>query len=160
EQTLYNNLWRRTNEHLELLFAYGLGRGDGGPWQRRLAPMAATPTQMLEDQLTFAADGGELERVELLIAHGVDVNGLGTRHPTLHGRNALELALANGHTQVADVLAEAGAVAAPLDPIEELLAACLRGDRVRVGELLAADEGLAAAARARDPRRLTRAVEL
>jgi hypothetical protein len=159
-QALYNNLWRRTNEHLELLFAHGLGRGDGGPWQQRLAPMIATPVQMLEDQLLFAADGGDAERVELLIAHGVDVNGLGTRHPTLHGRNALERAIGNGHARVAELLAEAGAVAAPLDPADELLAACLRGDRGRVDELLAADEGLAAAALARDPARLVGAVEL
>jgi ankyrin repeat protein len=159
-QTLYNNMWRRTNEHLVLLFEYGLGRGDGGPWQRRLAPMIATPTQMLEDLLLFSAEGGGLERVELLVEHGVDVNGRGTGHPTLRGRNALELALDNGHTSVADVLARAGATAAPLDPVEELLAACLRGDRERVRELLATDGGLAAAALARDPERLVRAAEL
>jgi ankyrin repeat protein len=160
EQTLYNNLWRRTNEHLQLLFAYGLGRGDGGPWQRRLAPMLATPTQMLEDQLLFSADGGNLERVELLIEHGVDVNGLGTRHPTLRGRNALELAVAAGDERVADALRRAGAVAGPLDPVEDLLAACLRGDRGRVDALLGADPGLPAAAVGRDPERLAKAVEL
>jgi ankyrin repeat protein len=159
-QTLYNNMWRRTDEHLELLFAHGLGRGDGGPWQRRLAPMIATPAQMLEDLLLFSAEGGGLGRVELLMAHGVDVNGLGTRHPTLHGRNALELALDNGHTQLAELLAAAGGVAAPFDPVEELLAACLRGDRDRVRELLVSDPALAAAAVARDPHRLLRAAEL
>jgi ankyrin repeat protein len=160
EQALYNNHWRRSNEHLELLFAYGLGTGDGGPWHRRLAPRHATPAQMLEDQLLFATDAGNTERVELLIRHGVDVDGLGTRHPILHGRNALDLALANGHAQIAELLTDAGATAGALDRVEELLAACMRGDRRRARELLAADERLAAEAVARDPRRLGKAVEL
>ena len=160
EQTLYNNLWRRSNEHLELLFAYGLGTGDGGPWQRRLAPMLATPAQMLEDQLVFSADGGNTERVELLLRHGVDVNALGTQHPTLRGRNALDLALANGHSEIAEALIAAGASASARDPVEELLTACMRGDRSRVRELLTSDAGLAAEAIARDPTRLVKAVEL
>jgi ankyrin repeat protein len=158
-QALYNNLWRGSNEHLELLFAYGLGRGDGGPWHRRLAPSHATPSQMLEDQLLFAADGDEPERVELLIRHGVDVNGLGTSHPTLRGRNAYELALANGATRVAELLAKAGAAAAPLDPVDELLAACMRGDENYVERLLASDPTLARAAAARDPARIATAAE-
>lgn len=159
EQTLYNNLWRRSNEHLELLFAYGLGTGDGGPWHRRLAPRHSTPAQMLEDQLVFAADSDELERVGLLLRYGVDVNGLGTRHPTLRGRNAYELAVANGATQVADLLAEAGASAAPLDPVDELLSACMQGDENRVDQLLASDATLASAAAARDPARIATAAE-
>jgi ankyrin repeat protein len=159
-QTLYNNMWRRTSEHLELLFAYGLGTGDGGPWYHRLAPLQPTPQELLEEELRFAAEAGRLDRVELLIRHGVDVNGLGMRHPTLHDRNALELALANAHLEVADLLVEAGATAAAQDPAERLLAACMAGDRQRVRELLAADEHLAAEAVGRDPRRLINAVEL
>jgi ankyrin repeat protein len=144
-QTLYNNMWRKTNEHLELLFAHGLGGGDGAP--------------MLEEQLRFAAEQGNAGRVELLIRHGVDVNGAGMHHPTLRGQTALELALGNGHARVVELLTAAGATAAPLDPPDELLAACMRGDRERVVELLAADAGLAAAALARDPHRLAAAVE-
>jgi ankyrin repeat protein len=143
-QTLYNNMWRKTNEHLELLFAYGLGGGRA---------------ELLEEQLRFAADAGNAERVELLIRHGVDVNGAGMNHPTLRGRSALELAIGNGHARVADVLVTVGATAAPLDPPDELLAACMRGDREAVRALLAEDEGLAAAARARDPHRIAGAVE-
>jgi ankyrin repeat protein len=160
EQTVYNNHWRKSNEHLELLFAYGLGTGDGGPWHRRLAPMHATPAQMLEDQLLFAADAGALERVELLLRHGVDVEGLGTRHPILRGRSALELALANGQSSVVEVLEAAGAASAKHDSVEELLAACMRGDEQRVRELLASGDKLAAEAVTRDPRQIVKAAEL
>jgi hypothetical protein len=38
-----------------LLFEYGLGSGDGGPWHRRLAPLHLSPREMLEEQLHFAA---------------------------------------------------------------------------------------------------------
>jgi hypothetical protein len=159
EQTLYNNLWRRSNEHLELLFSYGLGTGDGGPWHRRLAPMHATPAQMLEDQLLFAAEGNEPERVELLIRHGVDVNGLGTRHPTLDSRAAYELAVANGATRVAELLQDGGATVVSLGPVDELLAACMRADERPVNDLLASDRSLASMAVARDPARILKAAE-
>src|SRR5947209_982240 len=69
--------------------------------------------RLLEDQLLFAADGDDPDRVELLIRHGVDVNGMGTRHPSLRGRNAYELALTNGAMRVAELLSAAGATAAP-----------------------------------------------
>jgi ankyrin repeat protein len=160
EQALYNNHWRATNEHLELLFAHGLGQGDGGPWHRRLAPMHATPAQMLEDQLLFAAESGKAERVELLLRHGVDADGLGTRHPILHGQNACALAVRNGNGRVAELLAAAGATAPQLDPVDELLAACMRGDEPRCRELLDADPGLAAAAAGREPGQLRLAAEL
>jgi ankyrin repeat protein len=159
EQTLYNNMWRRTNGHLELLFAYGLGSGDGGPWQRRLAPMAATPTQMLEDLLLFSAGAGNAERVELLLQHGVDPNGRGTRHATLRDRSALELAITNAHDRVVELLRAAGAMEDAAEPADELIAACMRGDRTRVGRLLAADPGLAQDAIESQPDQLCSAVE-
>ncbi len=157
-QALYNNMWRKTNEHLELLFAYGLGSGDGGPWRARIADHAS-PAEQVEEQLRFASEAGNAERVELLLRHAVDVNGLGMRHPTLRGRTALELARGNGHTRIEELLTAAGGTAPPLDRPEELLTACMRGDRKRVRELVGADRGLAAAAQAHDPHRLVAAVE-
>src|SRR5262249_10859761 len=122
----------------------------------RLAPLLATPVQMLEDQLLFAAEAGRLARVELLLRHGVDPNGAGTAHPTLRGRSAHELALANGHAEVAEALAAAGGVGRPLAAPDELLAACMRGDGRRAREL----SSHAPAALARDPARIVRAAEL
>jgi ankyrin repeat protein len=157
EQTLYNNQWRATDEHLELLFAFGLGSGDGGPWHRRLGPRHATPSEMLEDHLLGASGNARDQRVALLIGHGVDVNGRGTRG---RGPRAYELAYANGATRCAELLLAAGATPAALDPVGELLAACMRGDVAGVDRLLAADPALAAAAVERDPERLVAAAEL
>ena len=54
-QTLYNRMFEPDNSHLELLFEYGLGRGDGGPWKRAHRGRSDTPAQMLRDP---AALGG------------------------------------------------------------------------------------------------------
>ena len=78
-QTLYNRHFAPDDAHLELLLAHGLGRGDGGVWHRRLAPIQATPAIMLEDELLFAAANGYAARVALLLRHGVDPLGLGSR---------------------------------------------------------------------------------
>ena len=91
-QTLYNNMWRKTNEHLELLFAYGLGSGDGGPWRARLADQPS-PAEMLEEQLRFAAETGQRRARRAAAPRTASTsNGLGMHHPTLRGRSALELA--------------------------------------------------------------------
>src|SRR6478672_8633329 len=45
-QALYNRMFRPDDSHLELLFEFGLGRGDGGPWKRRLGEAAESIQQM------------------------------------------------------------------------------------------------------------------
>jgi ankyrin repeat protein len=159
-QALYNNQWRPTDEHLELLFGYGLGAGDGGPWARRLAPNHPTPVELVEDQLLSAAANDRPERVALLLAHGVDPDGRGTSHPSLHGRNAYELARANGAVRVAELLEQAGATGSEPSPAEALLAACMRGDHDAVDGLVAVDPGLPAQAVALDPARIATATDL
>ncbi len=32
-QALYNRMFEPGNDHLELVFEFGLGTGDGGPWR-------------------------------------------------------------------------------------------------------------------------------
>ena len=39
-QTLYNRMFEPDNSHLELLFEYGLGTGDGGPWKTRIEELS------------------------------------------------------------------------------------------------------------------------
>ncbi|MGH2850335.1 MAG: ankyrin repeat domain-containing protein, partial [Solirubrobacteraceae bacterium] len=157
EQTLYNNRWRRTDEHLDLLFEFGLGAGDGGPWHRRLGHRHATPEQMLQDQLLGAAGNGRDTRVELLVRHGVDVDGRGTRR---RSPSAYELAITNGATRVAELLRDAGATVTRLDDVGELLAAAMRGDRAAVERALAVDPAVAAEAITRYPGRLVSAADL
>ena len=55
---------------------------------------------------------GGPRRTRLLLAHGAKANGLGG-HPVYGGRTPYELALPNGHTEVAGILAGAGAAAEP-----------------------------------------------
>ena len=73
-QTLYNRMFRPDDSHLELLFEFGLGTGDGGPWKRRLGQAAMGPAEMLAGQLAWAVLHGMDARVELLAAHGVDLD--------------------------------------------------------------------------------------
>ena len=108
-QATYNLHWAEDDAWLELLLEFGYGRGDGGPWHARLAPAHPTPRETAEDCLMWAALEGFPRRVELLLGAGVDPDGQGTRHPVLKGRSALEVALLEGHTAVADALRAGGA---------------------------------------------------
>jgi ankyrin repeat protein len=76
QQTLYNRMFRPDDEHLELLFANGLGRVGPGPWHRRLGEAMETPTQMWARQIGWAAEHGYADRLALLARHGVDVSGV------------------------------------------------------------------------------------
>ncbi|HEV7709468.1 MAG TPA: ankyrin repeat domain-containing protein [Asanoa sp.] len=83
QQTLYNRMFRAGDEHLELLFAHGLGRVDPGPWHRRLGEAMETPEQMWSRQIGWAAEHGYAGRLALLGKHGVDVSGVTVVEQTL-----------------------------------------------------------------------------
>jgi hypothetical protein len=157
-QTLYNRglggSWSDDTEHLELLLEFGLGGGDGGPWKTRLGPTLQSPAQMLRDELATAALRGGPRRARLLLAHGADVDGIGG-HPAFGGRTPYELALLNGHREVAAILAEAGATA-QLDEGEVLVAACMAADR---RQLAAYPPDVIARARAEHPDLINRAAQ-
>ena len=95
-QTLYNRQFEPANDHLLLLFEYGLGQPHRSLWAKRLGPTFPEPAEMLHDQLLFAAHYDFLERVELLVEHGVDVGRRGGGHPIHQGRSAYEIAVAQG----------------------------------------------------------------
>ena len=76
QQTLYNRMFRPGNDHLELLFAHGLGRAEPGPWHRRLGEAMETQEQMWARQIGWAAEHGFADRLTLLGEHGVDVAGV------------------------------------------------------------------------------------
>ena len=108
-QTLYNRQFEPDNDHLRLLFEYGLGEPHRSPWAERLGPTLPDPVEMLHDQLLFAASYGFMERVELLVEHGVDVGRRGGGHPAHQGRSAYEIAVLNGNVEIAEYLAARGA---------------------------------------------------
>lgn len=155
-QTLYNRMFRPDNDHLELLFEFGLGAPSGGPWHARFRPSLPTPAGALEDQLLWAVQHDMSERVGLLLAHGVDPNCRDD------GRDlsAYELARLHGSPDIAALLVEAGAAVAELDPVQTYFAAVMSGDRAQVAELTAADPGLPGRAREVEPTAIVRAAEL
>ncbi|GAB2458114.1 ankyrin repeat domain-containing protein [Jatrophihabitans fulvus] len=137
-QTLYNRQFGEGDDWLELLFGFGLGTGDGGPWRRRLPDLADSPEVMVRKLLEWAAAHDQRARVERLGRHGVD---LVAPLPS-SGRAPYALALANGHRALADLLP-----AVDVDPVEALIGAALAGDGAAVDA--AAPDVLAAARVAR-----------
>jgi ankyrin repeat protein len=131
--------------HLRPMFDHGLGRGSGGPWRARLAHRQPTPAELVQGELRFAARFGMTDRVRLLLRHcagiGIDIDT--EEDGPEPRRTAYDLAVLNGNTGAAALLAAAGARVRPLNPAEQLVAACLAGDRPAVERLLAADPGLA-----------------
>jgi ankyrin repeat protein/ketosteroid isomerase-like protein len=159
-QALYNQGWGESagEEWLELLFEFGLGSGDGGPWRRRLGGRQDSPQKMLEDLLIAAAKHGLTDRVRRLLARGVDPRGELIEHPIYRGRSPVQEAALNGHMDIVAILVDAGAVWEH-DQVDELIATAMSGDRDAMQQLLAADPGLRERAIERSPDQLVRAAE-
>lgn len=135
-QALYNRQFGDDNRHLVLLFAHGLGRGDGGPWATRFGPGADSPQEMLRTQLWRAIVHDMVDRVRLLIEHGVDFltpySAPGGRPMALRnsdGYTPADLAALSGYPELADWLVSRGAAPPALDEVDSLIAAVLAGDR-------------------------------
>lgn len=121
-QSLYNRMFGTNDDFLELLFDFGLGSGDGGPWRRLLPDLIPPPCEQLSALFQWAVVHDQRSRVALLIKHGVDV-----RVPFADGRTALETALRNGNTVLAEQLRDAGAAEPVLEPVARFVAAALAG---------------------------------
>jgi Ankyrin repeats (3 copies) len=123
-QTLYNRMFGDDDDHLELLFEFGLGDGDGGPWRARLGDALAAPKELVRGQLRWAVMHDQAARVRLLLAHGVDPVTCFS-----DGRTPLDLALLSGNSSLVAILAEHGAAAPTLDGVDAFVAAVLAGDQ-------------------------------
>jgi hypothetical protein len=145
-QTLYNRMFGTDDDHLVLLFEFGLGTGDGGPWRARLGDAVESPEVMLRRQLEWAVTHDQRARARLLAEHGVD---LGARLPS--GRPAAELAALNGHTALADDLVELGAPPPELPPVDAFVAAALAADVEAVERLRVVHPGVVVQAREARP---------
>jgi ankyrin repeat protein len=148
-QALYNRMFEPGNDHLELLFEFGLGTGDGGPWRRRLGDALDTPAEMVRGQLAWAVTHGMTERVRLLVEHGVDVTA------PLDGVTATAMAATTGHADLVEYLVSQGAPPPDLPPADAFVAAALAADRDRLGRLLADHPGLAGEMRTARPALIT-----
>ena len=159
-QGLYNRMFAASDDHLRLLFSYGLGSGAGGPWYARLGSALPSPAQMLQDQLLWAAEHNLADRVTLLLAHDVDPDGLGFWFTGTERRTAYQRAVLAGNTETAELLLAAGARRTALDPAQEFISACLSADRHRVDEMVTADPTVVRHAIAAEPAAILRAAEL
>jgi hypothetical protein len=152
-QGLYNTMFRGGTEHLELLFAHGLGRPRRDAWDDRVGDLLPSPAGLLRIQLRWAVEHNQRERARLLAEHGVDIAGPFTDRDNPawapgDGRTPVELARLYGHTAIEADLVARGAPAAAPDPVAELIAAAFRGDRAAVE---AVDPGVVERARAQRP---------
>jgi hypothetical protein len=152
-QTLYNRMFSPDNSHLELLFEYGLGTGDGGPWKARIGKLIGA--DMLRVLLRWAVEHHQPDRVRLLAEHGVDFRspfaGDGPAWSPGDGRTPAEIARLQGDTEIAGYLVAQGAPPPGPDPVRELIAAAFRADRSAVERIRAAHPEAAARARADRP---------
>ncbi|HEV7421789.1 MAG TPA: ankyrin repeat domain-containing protein [Mycobacterium sp.] len=157
-QTLYNRMFTPADDHLELLFAHGLGTDRPSPWRRRFGHTYPSPQQMLGEQLRWAAGHGLTARVRLLLDHGVDARSPGY-HADHDDHTAFELAVAHGHLEAADLLAEVGGASDRIDDVDRLLSAALAADRAGIERLREASPALVEQARGRRPDAVAVAVE-
>jgi hypothetical protein len=127
-QALYNRMFARRDDHLVLLFEFGLGRDTDGPWHRLLGESLESPAVMLRSLLAWAVSHDQRERVALLAAHGVDIVSPFTE-PRSPGRGTpVEVALVSGHRELADELLALGARPPRLSRANAFVAAVLAGD--------------------------------
>ena len=145
-QALYNRMFESSDDHLQLLFEFGLGAGDGGPWRQRLPHVLDPPADLLRTQLAWAITHGLTDRVGLLARHGVDVVT-----PFANGSTPTALAATTGHPDLVEVLIGHGAVRPALTPGRALVAAILAADRREVDRLLLDDPSLLDRVRIRRP---------
>ncbi|HVX46682.1 MAG TPA: ankyrin repeat domain-containing protein [Mycobacteriales bacterium] len=156
-QALYNRMFEPANDHLELLFEFGLGTDVESPWRKRLGANAyPSAAAMVQEQLRWAADHEMADRVRLLLAHGVDPDGRGY-HPNFGEHTAYELAVLGGNRESARLLAAAGARTSGVDEVDAFVGACLAGDR-ELAQRLAADPETVRAAIERQPDAVAQAV--
>ena len=145
-QALYNRMFLPDNDHLELLFEFGLGTGDGGPWKRRMGDALEPPATMLRGELAWAITHGMAERVRLIAEHGVDL-----LTPYEDGTTTTAMAATTGHPELIEFLVSRGAPRPELSPEDAFVAAVLAVDRRSLDQLHRERPRLAADVRAARP---------
>jgi ankyrin repeat protein len=114
-QLLYNRHFGRADDHLKLLFEFGLD-----------------DPELLREELWSAARKNYVERVKLLVEHGADLNAPGRRG----GRTPYEAALLVGNVGIADYLLAHGAKKVELGLRDRFTAACIAGNREEAQTIL------------------------
>src|ERR1700722_13356107 len=111
-------MFATNDDHLVLLFEYGLGRHSRGPWHRLLGESLESPAQMLRSLLAWAVTHDQRARVGLLARHGVDIISPFAEDRSPTGRTPVEAALTSGHRDLAEQLLALGARPPRLRPAD------------------------------------------
>jgi hypothetical protein len=132
-QALYNRMFTPGHRCLELLLEYGMAKPSesGGA-------IAPEVQGTLDFQLVFAVEKGRLDRVQLLVQHGADVDASWKKDQ----RSAYQVAATLGHQEVAEYLQSQGATKTQLQPVDRLASTCMLGDLVGARALVATDAQL------------------
>ncbi|MEM9470693.1 MAG: ankyrin repeat domain-containing protein [Pseudomonadota bacterium] len=140
-QAAYNRCFTPDNTCLELLLAYGLAPDDRNNWTDEDG--RPHPAQTMHFQLMQAIHRGFLERVSLLIDHGVDLERPDDSYDNrTKGKTPLQAALLLGAFEIADRLRAAGAREPDLSGADAFAVACMQGDTDTAREMLVADPAL------------------
>ncbi|SOD71006.1 ankyrin repeat protein [Jatrophihabitans sp. GAS493] len=153
-QTLYNRMFQPDDDHLRLLFEFGLGQNDPpGVWHQLLGDALDSPAAMVGSVLSWAVTHDQRERVALLAEQGVDVSSPTVRVPWSRGSTStpIALALTTGNAGVAALLRDLGVPEAELDGVDSCIAALLAADAGAVEAIEAVHPGVLAATRERRP---------
>ena len=125
-QGLYNSMFTGGTHWIQLLLDYGLKQGDPINWAE------SDGVTTLDYLLAHAAKRNMIDRLELLLQHGADPNCI----DWYDKKPVYELALANGNTQVVELLLQHGARhIEPGTPKQAFYNACMAVDRETVERL-------------------------
>ena len=133
-------------EYLELLYRYGFGRGDGGPWRRRLAPITRSPrTSWPRCCNTRRRWGSSIGRGWCSNTARIRTVARGIRSSP--GARHTRARCASATSRSRGLLANAGADTSTVDDVQRLTARLVAGDE----STRDVDPALLAEARRRDP---------
>jgi hypothetical protein len=135
-QAVYNRMFGTNDDHLVLLFEYGLGRDTDGPWHRLLRESLESPAEMLRSLLAWAVTHDQRRRVALLAEHGVDIISPFNEPRAPRRRTPIEVALISGHRELAALLETLGARPPRLSAADAFVAAVMAADADAVARAL------------------------
>ena len=148
-------MFEASDDHLRLLFEFGLGQGDGGPWRRRLGEAHSRRPDVADQLIWPSKPGPGSSRDAAESRGGSEPSRQWAPHPPGPDRARVGPA----HRQYRAGRSAGRRRARPpadLDPVDPLLAAALAGDADAVRT---ADPRLLADARLRRPLAVAEAVE-
>lgn len=138
-QALYNTMFTPESACLRLLLDFGLTSEHRNNWlMEENGEFVANTSQTLGYQLEWAARNHHVERANLLIDHGAQVQR------EVDGRTLYEWAWITGHPDLAQRLADHGAEVVELSAAKRFAGVCMSGDGPAAQAALAAQPDLIA----------------